>query len=1362
MAAITIRLAIVLVCVAGTPVRASDFDWNGIGDLHTSIKHARVNLTTPRTLAINVLRVDLRDPNIRFTTTGRAANWSENNVETTKQTTRGFITSTRAAGVPVLVAINASPWTPWPAPVPDPGHANLYGLAVANGRVVSPGDGYHTMIVGRNLTPSMATTTSATPVTDVLQAASGFSFCLRNATPQNGSGTNEPRTGYGLSQDGLFLFFMTVDGRQSGYSDGCTVYELGDFLRQFGAYTGLEMDGGGSTTMATYNTSTSSAQLLNVPSGRLFGSVAERAVGNNWGVYLASDKTWTGGAGNNNWDAPANWDSGSVPLVADRLRFTGTNRLTPYNTLPEDTTFRGITFYPGCGAFTLSGNRIYLGGNIVNEDNDSQNLALPVLLSGNCSLSALGGDITASGGVGGTGSLVKSGTHTLTLSGTNSYIGRTVIEAGTLRLGSPLPSSGSLQMSGAGMLDLNGQNASFTTSAALGSNSGASTNTITDNAAGTGTSVVSFIDSNTSNNNQAALITDGASRKVGLKIANNAHWYGLLTNANNTYSGGTVLANSAGGTRLLIDSYSPTLSAGTLTQSQFGTGAITIGESATDKASMYFDTGTAGKTFYNGITFNTATGLDANWKGVAINVAGITLAGTQTANLADAIYETFTPAGQSATITGQITGSQGLSVGPVAFVTSVTLANAAETNDYAGDTKAGQSGVLILGANNQIPDGTGKGNVIVSRTLRLNGFSDTINGLTGNGTLQNNSASTASTLTLGAGDATASFTGNIANGAAATLGITKIGTGTQTISGTHTYTGKTAISDGTLKLGSALTTSGALQMTGSGTLDINGQNATFTSTSNPGSTTSSGSLITDNAAGSGTSTLRFVDGGTNGTSDGAITDGATRKVAVEISNVQSYIQRLKSSDSTYSGGTLIANNASGSRLQISVYNPTIVDGTLTKSEFGTAALMIGQSATDKASIYFDTGSANKTFYNAITFNTSTGLDANWKGVAFNVAGVTLAGTQTANLVDATYETFTGAGQTASITGQITGSQGLSVGPVAYVINLTLANAAGTNNYAGDTKIGQSGIVTLGANNQIPDGTGSGNVNVLRTLRLNGFSDTINGLTGNGTVHNNSATTASTLTLGAGNTTATFSGTLANGAAAPLHLVKTGAGTQTLSGPISHTGNTTVTQGTLALAQAVLANAATVSVSGTLRLDHASADTIGGFVLNGSQMWKGSWGPVGSAARYQTPALTGTGTLLVTAGPDPGFNGWAWESGLATLPPEQSGPLGDPDSDGNNNLLEWALGLEPLIPDRPTLSISRQHGNLEFLYHRSTAAAAAGVGYTVEWSETLDAGSWRTDKVTTEILTDVDQTQTVKATITTGGGTTFVRLRVTAP
>ena len=509
------------------------------------------------------------------------------------------------------------------------------------------------------------------------------------------------------------------------------------------------------------------------------------------------------------------------------------------------------------------------------------------------------------------------------------------------------------------------------------------------------------------------------------------------------------------------------------------------------------------------------------------------------------------------------------------------------------------------------------------------------------------------------------------------LGLFKAGANTLTINGSNSYTGITRISEGTLQLGSALTASGRLNMTGSSILDLNGNNATFTDTSNPGSTTSAASMITNNAAGSGTSTLRFVDGGANGTSDGAITDGATRKIAVEISNVQSYIQRLKSSDSTYSGGTVIANNAAGSRLQISSYNPTTVSETLTKSEFGTGAIIIGQSATDKASIYFDTGSANKTFYNDITFNTSTGLDANWKGVAFNVVGITLAGTQTANLVDATYETFTYPSQTASITGQITGSQGLSVGPVAYSINLTLANAAGTNDYAGDTKIGPAGIVILGANNQLPDGTGKGNVNAVGTLRLNGFNDTINGLTGTGTVHNNSASTNATLTLGGGDATASFSGTIADGAAAKLALVKTGTGTQTLTVANSYTGDTTVNAGTLEIYEPYLANASSVSLgaSAVLNLNFYEPEgditaTVDTLFINGVQQPAGIYGATGSGATTVNDVnFDGIGTLTVSTGPAPTSGYAAWQAANSTA---QAANL-DHDNDGVSNGVEHFLG-----------------------------------------------------------------------------------------
>ena len=45
------------------------------------------------------------------------------------------------------------------------------------------------------------------------------------------------------------LYLFVIDGRQPNYSMGCTVYEVGEFLKHFGASDALNMDGGGSTTL---------------------------------------------------------------------------------------------------------------------------------------------------------------------------------------------------------------------------------------------------------------------------------------------------------------------------------------------------------------------------------------------------------------------------------------------------------------------------------------------------------------------------------------------------------------------------------------------------------------------------------------------------------------------------------------------------------------------------------------------------------------------------------------------------------------------------------------------------------------------------------------------------------------------------------------------------------------------------------------------------------------------------------------------------------------------------------------------------------------------------------------------------------
>ncbi len=93
-----------------------------------------------------------------------------------------------------------------------------------------------------------------------------------------------PRTAVGLSKNARWLTLMVVDGRQADYSEGVTLPELGELLISFGAYTGVNMDGGGSSTMVIKGFD-GKARVLNSPidmgkPGR------ERPVANHLGLLV--------------------------------------------------------------------------------------------------------------------------------------------------------------------------------------------------------------------------------------------------------------------------------------------------------------------------------------------------------------------------------------------------------------------------------------------------------------------------------------------------------------------------------------------------------------------------------------------------------------------------------------------------------------------------------------------------------------------------------------------------------------------------------------------------------------------------------------------------------------------------------------------------------------------------------------------------------------------------------------------------------------------------------------------------------------------------------------------------------------------
>jgi len=143
-----------------------------------------------------------------------------------------------------------------------------------------------------------------------------------------------------------------------------------------------------------------------------------------------------------------------------------------------------------------------------------------------------------------------------------------------------------------------------------------------------------------------------------------------------------------------------------------------------------------------------------------------------------------------------------------------------QANDYSGTTYVGGGGTwwdsatsvarLRLGNTEVIPHGPGKGDVVVTNRLtsdgrhtawlEMNGFSETINGLWGNGTISNNVA-TPVTLTIGAADRSGVFMGTIDEGPNGAISIVKIGNGIQILGGTNLWNGLTTVEAGTLGLG---------------------------------------------------------------------------------------------------------------------------------------------------------------------------------------------------------------------------------------------------------------------------------------------------------------------------------------------------------------------------------------------------------------------------------------------------------------------------------------------------------------------------------------------------------------------------------
>jgi Phosphodiester glycosidase len=297
-------IPLLILLFAGSRLSAQDdvYDWALGRELHSGIRFVRIESEQPRKMVVHAARIDTWMPEIRLRTTPRRSDWNEGKAETDRQTTRDFLRQSRLEGHNMVLAFNADAFSPWPAPFNQSTPTDLLGLAAADGKVVSSGTGTPSLLELKNGFLKIAKTAPDSNISDVRLAVSGFALCLDDGQPIVGGNDLHPRTGLGLSEDQRFMVVVAIDGRQPN-SRGATTQELGSWLKHFGAHRGINMDGGGSTTMAWWDAASSEAdkcQLLNRPVGNGANAAelpatqfipTERANGNNLGVVVDFPRT---------------------------------------------------------------------------------------------------------------------------------------------------------------------------------------------------------------------------------------------------------------------------------------------------------------------------------------------------------------------------------------------------------------------------------------------------------------------------------------------------------------------------------------------------------------------------------------------------------------------------------------------------------------------------------------------------------------------------------------------------------------------------------------------------------------------------------------------------------------------------------------------------------------------------------------------------------------------------------------------------------------------------------------------------------------------------------------------------------------
>jgi fibronectin-binding autotransporter adhesin len=862
----------------------------------------------------------------------------------------------------------------------------------------------------------------------------------------------------------------------------------------------------------------------------------------------------------------------------------------------------------------------------------------------------------------GTLALTKTGTNTLTLTGINTYTGATTVNGGTLKVDSPgslaagsaVTINSGCTLTGNGTLNgsVEGTNAyivpgDYGTLATLTIGSGLTLNGGNGIACDLGT---------TSGSSDTIVITgdlvlngtDYVALYVPTGIAASNATYTIMTWTGNQTGAGTLVfpngSNTMNGATLNINANSVTITTGDSGITTGGRNVTWFGTSSyvwdSSNTNNWKEGATPTSYAYgdnvifddNGLAASPITGTPANPGSVTVSSStknytiaapiggsgGLAKSGTSTLTLS--VANTFTggttlSAGtvviSSATALGSgsvsVSGTSQISAtGSLTYNNAISVGGSLNLQNLTTSANSATFSGVLSGSSpiNIVASGSGNTQVNLDFTNTGNTFTGNVVGPAGNA----NGADYFRFASIGdGGNFTFNKSGN--RGGVIYLGATDIAFNTR------------QIALGTSFGGGALNGNGipinAFQNNGTGTI-------TFNSNLSVGAIASAGVFFFD---GSNTGTNTFAGTIGNPTSGGNLSIGKWGSGKWILTGSNTYLGNTWIADGTLLVNTIdmVANAQPLGKASVIQLGQNANNGTLeyigSANSITDKQVQLGNATAAQvaAGSILNNGTGSLTFTNA-TFNpTIAGITA--------TRTLTLGGTNTA-----AESTITGIIQdNVAGTGKIALTK---AGACTWVLS-------GTNTYSGDTTV-SAGTLKLGSSVVIPDGTGKGNVTVNGTLDLNAYSETVNGLSGTGTV-NTVAGGTPTLTVGANGQTSAFGGIITN-TAGSLTLIKTGTGTLTLSGNNSYSGGTTITGGVLQASHNNALSTGVVTIAGT-RLVVTDGVTIGNDVVINSNTGATGRGLIENSS---TANATVNGTITINSGAAAGGHFASVSTGTLTV------------------------------------------------------------------------------------------------------------------